>query len=367
MHRQRPVVAVDGFLDADLNADEVAQATLEDGQFPLEILEIVSKRSRPGDLLAYGSGFEAHPELLERLQASAQVLGNAPDIIRLCADPVRLSDRFAKLGIAGPETRSQLPDSLKGWLVKKEGRSGGCHVHPASRTPDSPSSCYWQRQCAGTPHSALFLAGGRKAQVVGISELLPSGKADAPYAWSGAIGPIKVLPKVFKQVQWVAQILARDLDLLGLCGIDFIVDSKKEVQVVDLNPRLVATCELYADCFISDYMSAHIETCLTGNPDGHLAPASERGQNVRGMQVIYAPCPVAGAENWAWPAGTADLPNAKTSIDAGQPLCSVRGHYRDADEAHVGLQNLSHRILTLLNPDSLHSISSGCLAHEVAH
>ena len=367
MHYQRPVVAIDGFLDADLNADEIARATLEDGQFSLEVLEVVSKRSCSGDLLAYGSGFEAHPELLERLQASVRVLGNTPDIVRLCADPAQLSDRLAKLGVAGPETRSQQPDRLEGWLAKKKGRSGGCHVHPASRAPNRPDSYCWQRQCAGKPHSALFLAGGREVQVVGISELLPSGRADTPYAWSGAIGPIEVLPKVFEQVQWAAQILARDLDLLGLCGIDFIVDSKTEVQFVDLNPRLVATCELYADCFVSDYMSAHIETCLTGNPDGHLAPASGRGESVRGMQVVYAPYPIAGAENREWPTGTADLPEAKASIETGQPLCTVRGHYRDAGEAHAGLQDLNHQILTLLKPDSLHPIPSGCLAHEVAH
>ena len=367
MRRRRPVVAIDGFLDADLNADEAVQAALEDGQFSSEILEVVSERSRPGDLLAYGSGFEAHPELLGRLQASVRVLGNAPGIVRLCADPVQLSERFATLGLAGPETRSERPDRLEGWLVKQKGRSGGCHVQPASRVPSGSDSPCWQRQCAGKPHSALFLAGGKETRIVGISELLSSGRADAPHAWGGAIGPVEVLPEVFGQVQWAAQVLARDLDLTGLCGIDFIIDSKKEIQIVDLNPRLVATCELYADRFASDYMSAHVETCLAGNPDGHLIPASGRGGGVRGIQVVYAPCPIAGVEGWKWPDGTADLPDPGTRIGAGQPLCTVRGRFRHAGEARAGMQDLRRQVLAQLQPDSLHSFPSGSLAHEVAH
>ena len=367
MRCQRPVVAIDGFLDADLNADEVIRANLEDDQFSLEILEIVCQRSQPDDLLAYGSGFESHPEFLDRLQSCVRVLGNSPDTVRLCADPVQLSNRLEKLGISGPEIRVQRPRVLEGWLVKQKGRAGGCHVQPASQCQGTSNSFYWQRQCTGKPHSALFLAAGGVAHVIGISQLLPSGRTDAPYAWSGAIGPIRALPEVFEQVQWVAQTLASDLDLLGLCGIDFIVDPKKEVQLVDLNPRLVATCELYADRFISDYMSAHIETCLTGNPDGHLVPASERGEGVRGMQVIYATRPIAGTANWEWPDGAADLPDAGTSIDAGQPLCTVRGHYRDADEARTSLQDISHQVLAYLQPDTLHPLSPGSPAHEATH
>lgn len=367
MRCQRPVVAIDGFLDADLNADEVIQVNLEDDQFSLEILEIVCQRSQPDDLLAYGSGFESHPEFLDRLQSCVRVLGNSPDTVRLCADPVQLSNRLKKLGISGPETRVQQPRALEGWLVKQKGRSGGCHVQPASQCQGASNSFYWQRQCTGEPHSALFLAAGGVAHVIGISQLLPSGRTDAPYAWSGAIGPIRALPEVFEQVQWAVQTLASDLDLLGLCGIDFIVDSKKEVQLVDLNPRLVATCELYADRFASDYMNAHIETCLTENPDGQLVPASEREEGVRGMQVVYAPCSIAGMANLKWPDGAADLPNTGTSIDAGQPLCTVRGHYHDTDEARASLQDLSHQVLACLQPDTLHPFSSRSPAYEVTH
>lgn len=363
LHRQRPVVAVDGFLDADLAADEVVRTHLEDGQFTSEVLGIVSRLSHSGDRLAYGSGFEADPGLLDQLRMHVQVLGNSPDVVHLCADPVRLSERFLELGISGPEIHSERPENLEGWLVKRKGRSGGGHVHPASRVAEETEDDCWQRQCAGESYSALFLAGEGRAHIVGVSRLLPSGRMDAPHVWSGAVGPVEVLPEVFEQVQWTVQTLTRGLNLLGICGIDFIVDSEHRIQVVDLNPRLVATCELYADRFSSDYMSAHLETCLTGCPDGRLIPGASKEETVRGLKVVYAPRPIGDASALIWPDGTADLPRAGVGIDVGQPLCTVRGCYRNPDAARVGLQDLSQRILRQLSPDSLQSFSPRSLVH----
>ncbi len=367
MHRLRPVVAMDGFFDTDLNADERVRVNLDAGQFSPDILDAVCRRSQPGDRLAYGSGFESDPDMLESLQTCVPVLGNSSDTVRLCADPVQWSARLGTLGVTVPETRAGRPEHPEAWLVKQKGQAGGGHVQPASRCPDSPGPFYWQRQCAGDSYSALFLAGGGRARVVGISRLLPSVRADAPYAWAGAVGPVRVLPEVFEQVQWTVQILASDLDLLGLCGIDFIVDPGNEVQLVDLNPRLVATTELYADRFASDYMSAHTETCLTGDPNGRLVPVDDRRAGVRGLRVVYAPQPVVISAGWEWPAAAADLPGAGTRIEAGQPLCTVRDRYRDADEAYACLKGLSDQVLAQLPPDPLPPFSPGSLTHELPH
>ncbi len=358
MRRLRPVVAIDGFLDADLIADDTVRATLDHGQFTPEILEIVSKRSRSGDALAYGSGFEARPDLLDRLRASVHVLGNAPDVVRLCSDPFRLSKRLASLGLRGPETLNRPPENRENWLVKRKGRSGGHHVQPASQVSGRSSSLCWQRECAGEPHSALLLAGDGKARIVGISRSLASESPDAPYAWSGAIGPIRVKPEVIEQVQWAARVLARDLNLLGLCGIDFIIDSKKEAHVVDVNPRLVATCELYAERFISDYMSAHVETCRSGDPDEHLLPDVKRRGGTWGMRVVYAPCATMAMDSWIWPKGTSDLPIPGSRVEVGRPLCTVRGRFSSVDEARAGLRALRQQVLARLRPASPHQNSS---------
>ena len=85
------------------------------------------------------------------------------------------------------------------------------------------------------------------------------------------------------------------------------------------------------------------------------------------MQIVYAPCPVTSAGGWRWPDEAVDLPGIGTSIDAGQPLCTVRGHYRSAGEARAGLQGLCRQVLAHLQPGSFHSLAPENLGHEVAH
>ena len=345
VRRWRPVIAVDGFADADLEADQVARAHLDAGQFTPDVLEVVGGLSRTGDMLAYGSGFEARPGVLKRLCGRVRVLGNSPDIVRLCADPLQLSSCFTRLGVPAPEVRSEVPGRPNDWLVKRRGRSGGSHVRPGAWTGADPDYDCWQRHCRGEPHSALFLAGRGQARLVGISRLLPAEDANEPYVWGGAIGPVKVLPEVCEQVHRATQTLAQNLGLIGICGIDFIVDIRNDIQIVDLNPRLVATCELYADCFVRDYMSAHVEVCQTGQVDGHLVSGLDETVAVRGMRVIYAPHAIPDAGRRVWPAGTADLPGEGARVEAGQPLCTVRGRYPDVAEARKGLQSLREKVL----------------------
>ena len=340
-----PVVAVDGFADADLEADECLQVTLEDGQFTEEALAVVAERSHACDRLAYGSGFEAHPELLTQMAWQLQVLGNAPDIVRLCADGVQLATRLAELGLPVPETRPMAPDRPADWLVKRRGRSGGFHVHAAELHAEESGRGYWQRRCDGKPHSVLFLAGGGKARIVGISRLLPAEGAASPYAWGGAVGPVRLSKQAFDQVQCIVQTVARELELLGLCGIDFIMDHKDNVQVIDLNPRLTATCELYRDRFASGYLQAHLDACTTGRADAHVMAASDATDGMRGLGVVYAPGLAYAGADFAWPDAIADRPNGTAAVEAGQPLCTVHGRYADFTEACSGLQALRDQVL----------------------
>ena len=348
--RCQPVVAIDGFGDADLQADRVFRTGLEDGQFTSEVVEIVAQESGLGDRLVYGSGFEAVPELLDALQAHVEVLGNSADVIRLASDPVRLAEHLDRLGIPAPETRDKPPEDPTGWLLKRKGRSGGCHVRPTAENVADPVRDCWQRFCPGEAHSALFLSSGTAARVAGVSRLLAGEVESSPYAWSGAVGPVEVLPEVLEQVQWIAETLTRETGLRGLCGFDFILNARERVQVIDLNPRLTATCELYRERFMTDYLSAHVEACESGRLDALPDDADLPSGPVRGVKVIYAPWTIAGKEGIVWPDGAADLPGEGVSVPAGQPLCTVRGTWSGFAAACAGLRGLSQQVLAPLGP-----------------
>ncbi len=341
----RPVVAIDGFADADLEADESIRVPLEEGQFTEQVLGAAEGCSHARGRLAYGSGFEAHPELLTRMAWQFQVLGNTPEVVRLCADGVRLATRLTELGLPVPETSPVAPGRPADWLVKRRGRSGGAHVCAAASYAGKSDRDYWQRRCNGEPHSVLFLAGGGRAQIVGISRLLPAEGAISPYAWGGAIGPVRLPAQAFNQVQCIVQTVARELELLGLCGIDFIIDQNNNMQVVDLNPRLTATCELHQDRFAHGYMHAHLDVCMTGRTEARALAASDAGDGVRGLSVVYAPGLTYAGADFAWPDAAADQPNGMAAVEVRQPLCTVRGRYADFAAACAGLRTLRDQVL----------------------
>ena len=341
----RALFAVDGCGDADLAADRRFRLPLADGQFPpAPTAALLARLSGPGAELVYGSGLEAHPELLDALPAGIVPRGNAAAALRRCADPLEFAALLDALGAPHPEVRTAPPAAPAGWLVKRAGRSGGAHVRPAAAADAAAPGRRWQRRAAGESWSALFLAAGGEARVLGCCRLLPAAAGAPPFAWSGAVGPLPPPAGVAEQVQWLARALARALELRGVNGMDFLIDPARRLLPLELNPRLTATCELYAGRLPGGYLQAHLEACA-----GRLPAAAAAAAGVGGLQVVYAPRALtAGDAGGRWPAAAADRPRPGTRVAPGEPLCTVRGRWPDYAAARAGLRRLGARALAAL-------------------
>ncbi len=340
----RALAAVDGCGDADLAADRRCRLPLAAGQFPpRRTAALLARLAAPGAELVYGSGLEAHPELLDALPAGVALRGNAAAALRRCADPLEFAALLDALGAPHPEVRDAPPADPAGWLVKRAGRSGGAHVRPARAADAAEPGRRWQRRAAGAPWSALFLAAAGEVRVLGCCRLLPAAAGAPPYAWSGAVGPLPPPAGVAEQVQWLARALARALDLTGVNGMDFLIDPARRLLPLDLNPRLTATCELYAPRLPGGYARAHLDAC-----GGRLPAAAPAADGVGGLQVVYAPRPLAAGRAGDWPPEAADRPRPGTRLAAGEPLCTVRGRWPDYERARAGLRCLAARALAAL-------------------
>lgn len=140
---------------------------------------------------------------------------------------------------------------------------------------------------------------------MGMSRLLPARPPAGTFSWAGALGPVALPAEVVEQVQWTAQTLAREWELQGMVGMDFLLDGAAQICVVDVNPRLVASAPLYSGRFARGYVHAHMEACA-----GHGLPDPQPPQDgmVRGLQVIYAPTRLRMMPGMQWPEGVSDLP-----------------------------------------------------------
>jgi uncharacterized protein len=142
--------------------------------------------------LVYGSGFEGQPETIAAISRMTRIFGNEAETLRRAKDPFALARLCEAIGITHPEIAFARPDEPERWLVKRRGGAGGAHVTAASGSRRAPPDCYFQRRVTGQAISALFVANGRKAQIIGLSEQWTAPTPASPYRYGGAVGPVCV-------------------------------------------------------------------------------------------------------------------------------------------------------------------------------
>lgn len=315
--------AIDLFGDEDTLACAARTVTLapQTGlRFPRAALRdaLGSLRAAAGEApIVWGSGFEGDPATLLMLEASAPVLGCSAAARTALSDPWAFAATLAALGLAHPPVARARPDDTARWLLKRRGAAGGAHVREAPPGARVPPGCYVQRHVAGRSLSAAFLAARDDVRLLGIAEHLSLQHAPgAPFRYGGAIGAAAVSSPVRDRVAHAVRVLCRAHGLVGLCGMDFVLDREEEITILEVNPRPTATFDLLTEPGAA--LAAHLALCRGGSaPD--LPPVDAP----RGHAVLYAARPARVPKAIDWPRWVCDRPRALTAIPQGAPVCSV--------------------------------------------
>ncbi len=188
-------------------------------------LETLSERHHPLGIVC-GTGFEDRTQLLARLAERWQLFGNGAQTVAEVKDPRILSSMCGSLGIPFPELSLAKPSAPAGWLAKRRGGAGGVHIKPVQ--PDrAGSEIYYQRKVPGIPISALFLADGERAGVLGFSTQWSLPTPYQPYRYGGAVRPAALAPHTADVLAASVHGLAAAMSLVGLNSADFLVDGER--------------------------------------------------------------------------------------------------------------------------------------------
>lgn len=335
----RPVV-LDCFADRDSQAAaERCRAVAAPGtlHFDRRALLAAAASLAPAAPLVYGSGFEARPALLTHLGKGRELVGNSPAVVRRVKDPRQFFPVLDALGIPHPEVRWARPDGGDGWLIKTAGGAGGTHVQPADARPPGAGD-YFQRVQAGRSMSALFLADGRRALVLGFNEQWHSfARPGRPCLFGGAGSRVPMPEPVAAAVTERLQALVRETGLVGLNGLDFLLDGE-HWWALEINPRPTATMELYDPDYPRGLVDRHILAC-----QGELPRAAEPGPP-RAFVIVEAEAEWRVPEAFAFPIWCRDIPCAGTLLHPGDPVCTVHG---DADPPVTAILQARQREATL--------------------
>jgi predicted ATP-grasp superfamily ATP-dependent carboligase len=281
----------------------------------------------PRSPLVYGAGFEDRPDLLAALANGRQLCGNPPEVLARVKDPARFFALLDRLGIPHPAIALSAPARAEGWLTKRVGASGGVHIRPAGADAPGDGARYYQRRVPGRAASALFLADGRQARVLGFSEQwTESDGADGPYRFGGAARPADIDARLARRLADAVHSLAPAAGLVGLNSADFMVRGDG-FDLIEVNPRPGATLDIFDPDATAPLFRLHVEAC-----DGRLPGAWAAAAGAAATAIVYADRAIAVPEATLWPDWAADRPPPGTAVGRGEPICTVGARARTARE-----------------------------------
>jgi len=304
----------------------------------------------------YGSGFEAQPDLLRKVSALLPLLGNTAETVAALKTPAIFFAKLQQLKINHPRVFNTLPDSdVDGFLIKHAGGSGGAHIRSIDADSHAlPDHYYYQQKLTGRPVSLLFIANGADIDTVGFNEQWLNPGSKSPYRYGGAVSNAAISASVQQQLIAAAKNLTRAFGLLGLNSLDALVltsevqasdvlaDSElgdsELVAVLEINPRLSATVDLYAR---QNLFERHVQACLPPHTLYHAAEdRHDSDMPHKAHAIVYADIDVEVTMPMTWPDWVLDNPLQPSAqlagrliIKAGEPVCTVIAHAADAATA----------------------------------
>ena len=245
-----------------------------------QIPNVVSAIS-PQVPLVWCGGLENYPAVLSQLGLQRTVFGASAASIRRSRDLPFLQQNLGGEGYLLPRTTwftdqfGRLESSSTHWLIKSKVSSGGLGVRRQTRKSDIAhptgdpfppgfnSRHYVQEFIAGTPMSAIFLAAHHDAILIGCSLQLTgltSVNADE-FQFCGNLGPVHLPSRIVEHISSLGRKVQQLTGLHGVFGIDFMLRDG-EVWLLEINPRLTASHEIYEWQRNLNLLAEHIESCI---------------------------------------------------------------------------------------------------------
>ena len=293
----------------------------------------------------YGSGFEEQPELLQQLEQILPLIGNSVSTVQ-AVKSVKFFAELDSLNIKHPNIYDALPVNAtnngaenSGYLKKFAGGCGGTHISVAETAHKLAPDYYFQQHIFGLAVSLLFIANGKEIVVIGFNEQWLNPTKTMPYRYGGAVGNIALPIEVQQQLIEAAQKITRQFGLIGLNSLDAIIDktaSQNDVaHVLEINPRLSATVDLYEEANLIDL---HVRTILRhALKYSELPVVIKVSKQSKAQAIVYAEFDLQVPAQFDWPDWVVDTPyyadDSDINILAAEPICTVIAHANNADDA----------------------------------
>jgi uncharacterized protein len=292
----------------------------------------------------YTGGLENRPELIERLAARRPLLGNRGPVLHRVRDPFELARALKRNGFNVPALRSPARPPRSGrWLRKPRRSAGGQGIaeylpdreqpdEPTDKRPAAESAEYFQQWMPGPSYSAVFVAAGGAARLVGVTRQLtglPQFGA-AAFRYCGSL-TVRRLPVARREFERLGHCLSNTFPLCGLFGVDLLVH-RSRLWPVEVNPRYTASCEVLEWHLAQPILRWHVDACRLARLPPSIHSRRRGKEAVRGKAVVFARADgrvtsqinelADRLQHRRWPR-LADVPAVGQRIAEGHPIATV--------------------------------------------
>ena len=244
------------------------------------------RRSRPSPVLGvvYGAGFEDRPELLRLIAERWPLLGNDADTVSALKSPAIFFAELDRLGIPHPATTCRRPARAPAGSPRRS-------VAPAAAiscrvgSPRTPPASISRSTSLGRAVSALFIANGTDARVLGFSEQWTAPKPRSLWRYGGAVRPAFSVASDGAGDDFCRCQPRPCFRIKGLASADFLVRDGKAL-LLEINPRPGATLDIF-DCGATPLLRLHVDAVKAGKLPS--APAEIRGCHGLGNRLCRSP------------------------------------------------------------------------------
>ncbi len=265
--------------------------------------------------LVYGSGFEDRPHLLTLIAERWPLLGNDAATVAGLKAPEGFFAELDRLGIPHPATTSERP-VRRGWLMKRRGGSGGSHIR-LSRSAREGAEVYYQERVDGRSVSALFVADGKRARVLGFSEQWTAPSKASPWRYGGAVRPARLSAAAGQAMIALVERVTAAFAIKGIASADFMVNGDSPL-LLEINPRPGATLDIF-DSAALPLVRLHLDAVMQGK----LPRAAPSLDGAMSSAIVFAPGVIRVPFSITWSDWAADRPKAGELIDKNRPICTV--------------------------------------------
>ncbi|MFX1293427.1 MAG: ATP-grasp domain-containing protein [Promethearchaeota archaeon] len=300
-------------------------------------LEIISKEDIESVLI--GSGLDDRPELWEKINTKAPILGNKPSVVKEVRDMMVIHEKLKRANIKFPLT-FQLSDisNMKDLtmqidyplVIKPIMTLGGMGIYLIqnkseliefyNENSDNLDKYYIQEYIRGINISTTMVGDKNNFKLLSINEQLiglKSSKTNEPFKYCGNIIPFDCSSKIAQKIKDISLKIARMFKLIGVFGIDFVLQNSEPV-FMEINPRFPGTIELLEIVSQLNIVKIHLDAIQKIIPQ-----KIEPFQGYAMKQVLFASKSARTPELGHVP-HLYDIPFPNILLNPEDPICTIQ-------------------------------------------